>query len=63
MFQNGNYEFQTLNFSRQLNRSAVTQLLTEMAEQGHWVLDRTRIFPDGRRAIRVKRRIIYQRHN
>lgn len=51
-------EFMVLNLPRGMSRSAVRQLLVDHAEHGHWTLDRVRIFPDGRRTIRLRRRII-----
>jgi len=32
--------------------------LTEVAEYGRWELDRHRIYPDGRRKVRLRRRIL-----
>ncbi|UKZ08820.1 DUF5703 family protein [Streptomyces viridifaciens] len=45
---------------RGTTRNAARQLLTEHAEYGHWELDRLRLFPDGSRTVRLKRRIIRQ---
>jgi hypothetical protein len=35
-----------------------TSALTDLAEYGNWELYRTRIYPDGRKRVWVKRRII-----
>jgi hypothetical protein len=52
------YEFITLTMPRGLSRNGVRQLLVEHAEQGRWTLDRVRIYPDGRKVVRLRRRII-----
>ena len=52
------YEFQRFWVSRSHSRSAVRRLLTDAAEYGGWELDRLRLFPDGRRRITLRRRII-----
>ncbi|MFC5646684.1 MULTISPECIES: DUF5703 family protein [Kitasatospora] len=57
------YEYQMLRLPRGTSRNAARQLLTEHAEYGHWELDRLRLFPDGSRTVRLKRRIIRQVRN
>ncbi|WP_033331193.1 MULTISPECIES: DUF5703 family protein [Streptomyces] len=57
------YEYQSLRMPRGTTRNAARQLLTEHAEYGHWELDRLRLFPDGSRTVRLKRRIIRQVRN
>ncbi len=52
------YEFQRFWLPRSHPRSAVRRLLTDAAEYGGWELDRLRLFPDGRRRIILRRRII-----
>ncbi|MFT4288706.1 DUF5703 family protein [Nocardioides sp.] len=52
------WEFDTVTFSRELKRSAVTKLLVERAEHGGWVLDRVRITADGKRRVVLRRKII-----
>lgn len=52
------WEFTTLTIPRGVSRSAVRQLLVEHAEREHWTLDRVRIYPDGRRTVRLRRRIM-----
>jgi hypothetical protein len=54
----GEYEFQRFWVSRTETRSAVRRLLTDRAEYGGWELDRLRVFPDGRRKVVIRRRII-----
>lgn len=54
----GELEFMTLTLPRGTSRNAVRTLLVEHAEQGRWTLDRVRIYPDGRRVVRMRRRII-----
>ena len=55
------WEFETVSFSRDLSRSAVTGLLVERAEHGGWELDRLRIGNDGVRRVVLRRKIIRQR--
>ncbi|AEW97489.1 hypothetical protein SCATT_51180 [Streptantibioticus cattleyicolor NRRL 8057 = DSM 46488] len=43
-----------------MSRNAARRLLTEHAEYGHWELDRLRLYPDGSRKVRLRRRIIRQ---
>ncbi|GGO82934.1 DUF5703 family protein [Wenjunlia tyrosinilytica] len=52
------YEFQELYVPRGVSRNAARQLLTEHAEYGHWELDRLRLYADGSRRVRLRRRII-----
>jgi len=52
------YEFQRFSLPRTLSRSAVRRLLTDHAEYGGWELARLRRFPDGSRAVELRRRII-----
>lgn len=47
-----------MTIPRGMSRAAVRQLLVDQAEHGHWTLDRVRIYPDGRRTVRLRRRII-----
>lgn len=51
-------EFVTLTIPRGTSRAAVRQLLVEHAEHGRWTLDRVRIYPDGRKVVRLRRRIM-----
>ncbi|WP_263651807.1 DUF5703 family protein [Nonomuraea glycinis] len=43
---------------RDLSREAARQLLTEHAEYGQWELSRVRLYPDGSRRVRLRRRIM-----
>jgi hypothetical protein len=54
------YEFRSLLLPRGTSRNEARQLLTEQAEYGHWELDRLRLYPDGRRQVTLRRRIIRQ---
>jgi uncharacterized protein DUF5703 len=54
------YEFRDVYVPRGVSRKAATRLLTEHAEYGYWELDRLRLFPDGSRRVRLRRRIIRQ---
>lgn len=51
------WEFREVSLSRDLSREVARQTLTEAAETGHWELDRLHLFPDGRRVVRLRRRI------
>ena len=52
------YEIRQFHLPKTLSRRAVRQLLTERAEYGGWELSRVRHFPDGRRRVTLRRRII-----
>ena len=52
------YEFRTLYLPRGTSRSAALRILTDEAEHGHWELDRLRLFADGSRRVRLRRRVI-----
>ncbi|MDQ1681535.1 MAG: hypothetical protein QOG52_473 [Frankiaceae bacterium] len=54
------YEYRELRLSRETSRNAALRLLTEYAEYGHWELDRLRLYPDGTRHVKLRRRIIRQ---
>ncbi len=43
---------------RGTTRRAAQRLLTDEAEYRHWELDRLRLYPDGRRAVVLRRKII-----
>jgi len=55
------YEFWTLDFRRTESRAAVCRLLTEAAEYHGWEIDRLRRAPDGRRTVRLRRKVIRMR--
>lgn len=52
------YEYRQVSLPRTASRDAARAVLTEFAEYGRWELDRHRIYPDGRRSVRLRRRII-----
>lgn len=52
------YEFRTLYLPRDISRSVAQRILTDEAEYGHWELDRLRLFADGSRRVRLRRRVI-----
>lgn len=54
------YEFQDVYVPRGVSRNATRRLLTDHAEYGHWELERLRLYPDGSRKVRLRRRIIRQ---
>ena len=54
------YEFQDLYVPRGVSRNDTRRMLTDHAEYGHWELDRLRLYPDGSRRVRLRRRIIRQ---
>ena len=51
------WEFREIDFSRNSDREETRQLLTFKAEWGRWELDQTRIFRDGRKKVRLRRRV------
>jgi hypothetical protein len=52
------YEFRHLALPRGTSRGAARRMLTEYAEYGRWELSRVRVFPDGRRTVVLRRRIL-----
>ena len=52
------YEYQRFDLPRGTSRNVARRLLTDAAEHGRWELDRLRLFPDGRRRVVLRRRII-----
>lgn len=51
------WEYRELKFPRGTSREAARQLLTGAAETDHWELDQLRLYPDGRRIVRLRRRV------
>lgn len=51
------WEFREICFSKDSNREETRQLLTDKAERGRWELDQTRIFRDGRKKVRLRRKV------
>jgi hypothetical protein len=52
------YEYQRMELPRSVSRNAARRLLTDAAEYGHWELDRLRLYPDGKRRVVLRRKII-----
>lgn len=42
---------------RGTKKGAVAQMLTDFAERERWVLDRVRIYPDGRHLVQLRRKV------
>ncbi len=51
------WEFREIHFSRDSDREETRDLLTFTAERGRWELDQTRIFRDGHKKIRLRRKV------
>jgi hypothetical protein len=51
------WEFREISLPRGTSREVARQMLTGAAETGHWELARTRIYPDGRRTVLLRRRV------
>ena len=54
------YEYRTVELPRDASTDLTRAVLTECAEYGRWELDRHRIYADGRRSVRIRRRILRQ---
>lgn len=52
------YEYRELAMPRDTTRDAARVVLTEYAEYGHWELARLHVYPDGRRRVWLRRRIL-----
>ena len=52
------WEYQRVTLPRGTSRNIAQRLLTDAAEREHWELDRLRIYPDGRRKVVLRRRIM-----
>jgi hypothetical protein len=52
------YEFRQLCLPRGTSRTSAWRLLTEQAEHHGWELDRLRLYPDGTRRVRLRRRVL-----
>lgn len=50
------WEFWTFMLPRGTSRATARAVLVGHAEGGHWVLDRMRVYPDGSRRVRLRRR-------
>ena len=53
-----NYEYRELSLPRGTSRDAARSVLTEYAEYGKWELSRLRLYPDGRRRVWLRRRVM-----
>lgn len=51
------WEYRELSISRDVSREAARQQLTGEADTGRWEIDRLVRFADGRRLVRLRRRI------
>ena len=51
------WEYRELTISRDVSREMARQQLTGEADTGRWEIDRLVRFPDGRRQVRLRRRI------
>jgi hypothetical protein len=51
------WEYREMSFPRGTSREAARVLLTGAAETDHWELDQLRLYPDGRRIVRLRRRV------
>jgi len=52
------YEYREFALPRDTTRDKARIVLTEYAEYGHWELARLRIYPDGRRRVWLRRRVM-----
>lgn len=52
------WEYREFTLSRDTPREETRTMLTGFAETGHWELARLRLFPDGRRKVWLRRRVM-----
>ena len=52
------YEYRELSLPRGTSRDTARSVLTEYAEYGKWELARLRLYPDGRRRVWLRRRVM-----
>jgi hypothetical protein len=52
------YEYREFAMPRETTRDVARSLLTEYAEYGRWELARLRVYPDGRRRVWLRRRVM-----
>ena len=50
------YEYQRVWFDREMTRTGVRLPLSVQASYGEWELMRSRVYPDGRRFVALRRR-------
>ncbi len=51
------WEYRDIALPRGTSREAARQLMTGAADTGHWELQQSLVFPDGRRKFRLRRRV------
>jgi hypothetical protein len=51
------WEYREFAFPRGTTREMARMLLTGAAETENWEMDRLRLYPDGRRIVRLRRRV------
>lgn len=52
------YEYREVSLPRGTSRDAARVALTDFAEYGKWELARLRLYPDGRRRVWLRRRVM-----
>jgi len=52
------YEYREVSLPRGTSRDIARSVLTEYAEYGKWELARHRLYPDGRRRVWLRRRVM-----
>lgn len=52
------FEYRELSLPRGTTRDTARSVLTEYAEYGKWELARLRLYPDGRRRVWLRRRVM-----
>lgn len=50
------WEFLSFTLPRGTSRSAARAIIVSHADLGQWALDRVRVYPDGTRRVRLRRR-------
>lgn len=50
------WEFTEVKFSRRVSRNDIKAYLTAIAEIERWEVDRVRVYSDGRRWVRLRRK-------
>ena len=50
------WEFLSFTLPRDTSRSSAREVMVAYADTGSWVLDRVRLYPDGSRRVRLRRR-------
>ncbi|MBU6348092.1 MAG: hypothetical protein KGQ38_05720 [Actinomycetales bacterium] len=51
------WDYTELNFSRHVARADIKAQLTMLAELQRWEIDRVRVYSDGRRWVRLRRKV------